>query len=186
MDPNVAVLNAWVTDLRSRLGPDAIVPWFDPADGGTKAQILWLLEAPGPKATKERGGSGFVSCNNNDQTAKNTWETRVEAGVPRSAVVHWNAIPYYLGSSTKIRTATSADVAAVGPLLSELVGLLPLLRVVILGGAKAQRTWSDHAPPGHGLLRIDSPHPSPQVVNIRPAARSAIVEAWRRAYSRVD
>jgi hypothetical protein len=59
--PHVEPLNTWVRDVRRRLGPAAIVPWFDPGDGGVEARILWLL--PGPKATRERGGSGIVSCN---------------------------------------------------------------------------------------------------------------------------
>lgn len=115
-EPHVAALNGWVRDLRARLGPSAIVPWFDPADGDA-ASILWLLEAPGPRATRERGGSGIVSCNNNDGTAENMWRTRVEAGVSRHHVVHWNVVPYYLGSATNIRPWKSSDVAAVGPLL---------------------------------------------------------------------
>src|SRR5437763_661425 len=89
-EPHVAPLNAWVDDLKARLGASTIVPWFDPADGGHSATILWLLEAPGPKATRERGGSGIISCNNNDGTAENTWRTRDEAGVSRDLVVHWN------------------------------------------------------------------------------------------------
>ena len=47
--PHVAPLNNWVRSLRSRLGRDAIVPWFDPRDGGCEAQILLALEAPGRK-----------------------------------------------------------------------------------------------------------------------------------------
>jgi hypothetical protein len=85
-DPHVAPLNDWVRSVRERLGPEAIVPWFDPWDAGVEISVLWLLEAPGPRATVERGGSGFVSCDNNDQTAENTWRTREEAGVPRSVV----------------------------------------------------------------------------------------------------
>lgn len=87
-EPHVAPLNAWVRDLSERLGPEAIVPFIDPGDGGVTARILWLLKAPGPKATTQRGGSGMISCNNNDQTAENTWRTREEAGVSRSLVVH--------------------------------------------------------------------------------------------------
>src|SRR4051794_35386301 len=98
-EPHVLPLSDWVRSLRARLGDQAIVPWFDPADGGIDASILWLLEAPGPKATRERGGSGIVSCNNNDGTAENTWRTREEAGVHRESVLHWNVIPYYLGSA---------------------------------------------------------------------------------------
>lgn len=59
-DPHVAPLNNWVESLRARLGPSSIVPWFDPADGGVDARILWLLEAPGPRPTEQRG-SGIIA-----------------------------------------------------------------------------------------------------------------------------
>lgn len=179
--PHVAPLNAWVRDLREQLGPEAIVPWFDPADGGVDASILWLLEAPGPKSTTERGGSGFISCDNNDPTADVTWRTRVEAGVSRTAVVHWNVIPAYLGSDTKIRAANSADVAASGPLLADLLGLLPSLQSVILGGLAAQKLWAGHAPVGHDLVVIECPHPGPRNMNSRPEYRRLIVDAWAKA-----
>jgi len=179
--PHVAPLNAWVRDLRKRLGPDSIVPWFDPADGGTNATILWLLEAPGPKATPKRNGSGLISCNNDDQTAENTWRTREEAGVPRSIVAHWNVIPGYIGSDTKIRAANPGDIAAAGPLLTELLGLLPALRVVILGGDAARLAWKLHAPEGHDLTVIDAPHPSATNLNTRPGNRPKVVAAWVQA-----
>ena len=179
--PHVAPLNVWVRDLRARLGADAIVPWFDPADGGVDATILWLLEAPGPKATTQRGGSGFISCNNNDQTAENTWRTRDEAGVSRASIVHWNAIPAYIGSDAKIRAADPTDIAAAGPLLAELLDLLPALQVVILGGGAAQETWDAHAPAGHGLTVIRCPHPSPTNINTRPGNREKVVAAWGQA-----
>ncbi len=185
---HVAPLNNWVRQLRTRLGPNAIVPWFDPWDGGCEAQILWLLEAPGPKATRERGGSGFISCNNNDGTAQNTWETREEAGVPRRLVVHWNVIPYYLGTSTRIRACNPHDVAAVGPLLMELLKLLPRLKVVILGGAAARKIWQGFAPIRIKLHLIECPHPSPTNINTRRGSRELVVKAWQTAlkYVRVD
>jgi uracil-DNA glycosylase len=178
---HVAPLNNWVRELRNRLGPGAIVPWFDPWDGGCEAQILWLLEAPGPKATRERGGSGFVSCNNHDGTAQNTWETRAEAGVARKLVVHWNVIPYYLGSSTKIRAYDPNDIAAVGPLLNELLNLLPRLQVVILGGEAARKVWQGFAPVHTTLHIIECPHPSPTNLNTRPGNRELVIEAWQEA-----
>ncbi len=183
---NVAPLNTWVSELKIRLGSDAIVPWFDPQDGGCEAQILWLLEAPGPKATRERGGSGFVSCNNNDGTAQNTWETREEAGVSRKLVVHWNVIPYYLGSSTKIRAHNLNDIAAAGPLLIELLNLLPRLQVIILGGEAARKVWQDFAPVHTALHIIKCPHPSPTNLNTRPGNRELVIKAWQDALKYVE
>ena len=179
--PHVAQLNAWVRKLRKRLGPNAIIPWFDPQDGGCNARILWLLEAPGPKATRERGGSGFISCNNNDGTAQNTWETREDAGVSRKLVVHWNVIPYYIGTDTKIRAYNPNDIAAVGLLIEELVSLLPHLRVVVLGGEAARKVWHDFTPNHIKLHVIECPHPSPTNVNTRPGNRNKIINAWREA-----
>lgn len=179
--PHVALLNAWVRKLRNRLGPSAIVPWFDPEDGGCEAQILWLLEAPGPKATRERGGSGFISCNNDDGTAQNTWETREKAGVSRKLVVHWNVIPYYIGSDTKIRAYNPIDIASVGPLILELIGLLPCLKVVILGGEAARKVWQDFSPRNMNLHVIECPHPSPTNLNTRPGNRDRVIAAWRAA-----
>jgi uracil-DNA glycosylase len=183
--PHVAPLNEWVRSLKLRLSEDVIVPWFDPCDGGVEAQILWLLEAPGGKATVERGGSGFISCDNNDASATNTLLTRVEAGVDRRCVVHWNVIPYYLGSSTKIRAWDRGDIASAGPLLGELLALLPRLRVVILGGGAAQAAWRAFGAMDGSILVVDSPHPSATNVNTRPGTREAIVAAWEQAKARV-
>lgn len=180
-DSHVAPLNEWVFNLRARLDEEAIVPWFDPADGGVEATILWLLEAPGPKATKERGGSGIISCDNDDGTAANAWQSRVDAGVDRKRVVHWNVIPYYLGTKAKIRKWDGDDVSAAGPLLAELLDLLPDIRCVVLGGAAARSAWGLHRPAGFTAAVIDCPHPSPTNWNTRPATAPAVVEAWRTA-----
>jgi uracil-DNA glycosylase len=178
----VAPLNHWVQNLRDRLGPDVIIPWFDPCDGGCEAKILWLLEAPGPMATSERGGSGFVSCNNNDGTAQNSWQTRVDADVPRQIVVHWNVIPYYLGSNTRIRAHNPTDIAAVGPLIIELLYLLSQLQVVLLGGEAARKVWEGYAPKHTNLQSITCPHPSATNLNTRPEYRVRIIDAWRAAF----
>jgi hypothetical protein len=180
-EPHVAPLNDWVRSLRERLGPTAIVPWFDPADGGVRATILWLLEAPGPRSTAERGGSGIISCDNNDGAAANTRQTRIEAGVDRSDVVHWNVIPYYIGTDTKIRAWQPGDVANAGPMLAELVDLLPRLRSVILGGRAAQQGWQEHGPADPRIRAFPCPHPSVTNVNTRPTVWPAVVGAWRDA-----
>lgn len=179
-DEHISPLNEWVRDLRRRLGALAVVPWFDPMDGGTAADVLWLLEAPGPKATRERGGSGFISCNNNDGTAENTWRTRVEAGIERQRAVHWNAIPYYLGSDTKIRAFNRLDVADVRVLIPELLELLPRLSLVILGGKAADAVWTAAGTTSSARV-VKCSHPSPTNLNTRPHLRAGIVDAWRQA-----
>lgn len=65
--PHIAPLAAFVTRLRQAAGHADEVPDFDPFDGGVLAECLFLLEAPGGRAV----GSGFVSRNNPDETAKN-------------------------------------------------------------------------------------------------------------------
>ena len=100
--PHVAPLTAFVEELRGEAGPGADVPYFDPWDGGVDATILFLLEAPGPKAVR----SGFVSRNNPDETAKTFFELTVEAGLDRREQL----------SGTQFR-GTSAMVRRYGQLL---------------------------------------------------------------------
>lgn len=108
--PHVAPLTAHVERIRRERGADR-VPDFDPTEAGVHAPILLLLEAPGGKATRERGGSGFVSPDNNDDTAENMWRMLLEVGVDRRReVVTWNVVPWYIGSDQRIRPAESADL----------------------------------------------------------------------------
>jgi hypothetical protein len=61
------------------MGPDHAIPYFDPLDGGVGASVLFLLEAPGPRAV----ASGFISRDNPDETAKNFHEFNAAAGLAR-------------------------------------------------------------------------------------------------------
>ena len=44
---HVGTLTEFVRELRNRMGADYEIPDFDPWDGGTAADVLYLLEAPG-------------------------------------------------------------------------------------------------------------------------------------------
>src|SRR5690348_5073585 len=70
--PHVAKLTAYTAELR-RDGKE--VPEFDPLDGGTNAQVLFLFEKPGPMTAESgiRTGSGFISRDNDDPTAEATF-----------------------------------------------------------------------------------------------------------------
>ncbi|MGE5199312.1 MAG: hypothetical protein ACM3H9_06705 [Rhodospirillaceae bacterium] len=80
---HVATLTAFVRTLWRETGLESAIPCFDPADGGTDADILFLLEAPGPRAVQ----SGFVSRDNPDETAKNFLLPCHEARIDRRRTV---------------------------------------------------------------------------------------------------
>lgn len=70
-------LRDFVRDLRIETGYGVRIPHFDPLDGGNRARVLFLMEAPGPKAV----ASGFISRDNPDPTARNLKNLLVEAGL---------------------------------------------------------------------------------------------------------
>ncbi len=90
----------------------------------------------------------------------------------------WNVVPWYIGSDTKIRAATSSDLQEARPALTELLSLLPDLRVVILFGKSAAAAWEQS---GVKLRTIRAPHPSPRNLNGRPQYRSVILNALLQA-----
>jgi hypothetical protein len=188
-DPHVAPLNALAHDVRGETGGE--VPLFDPAGGGVHAKALFLLEAPGARATRTAGprsrmkGSGITSPDNNDQTAENSWHLYREVGLDIGDVAIWNIVPWYVGSTRKIRAAGRDDIAAAQPFLHRLMRLLPEVQVVLTIGDKARDGWLRY------LLRPDSvllptlacPHPSPQVLNVHPEYREYILAALRRVHA---
>ncbi len=135
---NIAPLTEFVEQLRREYA-DRWIPYFDSTEAGVGAKILLLLEAPGARSALERG-SGFVSPDNNDQTASNMWHLLQEAGIDRAVdVVTWNVVPWYLGDGKKIRAAQSEDLFEARAATEELLGLLPQLRVAVLLGRPASK-----------------------------------------------
>lgn len=174
-EPHIRELTAFVERIRVERTCGDAVPYFDPADGGSPAECLYVLEAPGPKAVK----SGFISRNNPDETAKNWLTLNAEAGVDRKRTVICNIVPWYIGSNGKIRAAGSADISAGWPYLLELVDMLPRLRVVVLVGGKAQQIGSRLRSARPSLRQMSCPHPSPMFVNRKPENRGILLSSLR-------
>lgn len=173
-EQHIAPLADFVRKLRRKV-PDGIIPDFDPWDGGIGAEVLFLLEAPGPKA----GVSGFVSRNNPDETAKNFFELNAAADIPRKRTLIWNAVPWYIGSETKIRAANCSDLkAGIGPLF-ELLKLLPNLRALVLIGRKAEFILPDISRQRPDLKVFKAPHPSPMYCNRAPENRQNILRVLK-------
>jgi uracil-DNA glycosylase len=171
--PHVRPLNDMVAAWRAVKGPAFEIPYFDPMDGGTKAECLFLLEAPGPKAVE----AGFVSRNNPDETARNFFLLNAEAGLDRRRTVTWNICPWYVGTATKIRPVSRADIRDARDPLGQLLQLLPNLRLIALVGKKAalERGSIEALSPGAAI--VEMPHPSPRYVNRRPGNRAVLLDA---------
>ena len=133
-NPHIKPLTDYVTALRASLGEQYHIPNFDPCDGGIQARVLFLLEAPGPKAI----ASGFVSSNNPDPTAKNLWNLIYNAGIARTDTLIWNIVPWYVGENGHIKPAPREDIQQALPSLKNLLFLLPSLQLIVLVGGKAR------------------------------------------------
>lgn len=163
------------------MGAEYGIPYFDPLDGGTKADCLFLLEAPGPKAV----ASQFVSRDNPDETAKNIFLLSREAGIDRHRTVLWNVVPWYIGTGKKIRPANSGDLGAAAPALMELAALLPALHTIVLLGNKAATAKSCIAQFLPAVQVFSAPHPSPMFVNRRSENRAVLLEKLQEVADRL-
>jgi len=178
-EQHVAPLTEFVERLRQSK-PEAAVPYFDPTEAGVRARILLLLEAPGRRSALE-AGSGFVSPDNDDQTARNMWQLLRDAGIDRGRdVVTWNVVPWYIGDGTKIRPTRASDLEEAREATRELLSLLPDIRVVVLFGRPAA-AWRSL---GFNLEAIQASHPSPLNLNTRPERREEIRLALAEALAR--
>lgn len=165
--PHMQPLLSYLEGIRRRQGPEYHMPAFDPCDGGIHARLLFLLEAPGPKAVK----SSFISHNNPDQTVRNMNQLLRDAGISRKDTVLWNIVPWYVGDGRKIRPVSRTDIQEAAPYLKELVSLLPNLLGIVLVGKKSQSARRELV----NLTDVpffETHHPSPQVFNVWPHKRA--------------
>ena len=165
-EPHVAPLTEYVETLRVA-HPGWEFPDFDPLDGGVNADLLFLLEKPGPMASAGGKGSGFISRDNDNPTAEAIFTFMREAGLARERTVIWNVVPGWNGT----RQVTTAELLAGLDAFKSLLPLLSKLRTVVLVGQKAQRAAPLVKP--LGLRILVSAHPSPQV-------RASQFDVWRR------
>jgi len=177
--PQVQELRDWAGSLQRRRG--AVVPFVDPAEAGTDARVLMLMEAPGPMTNRDnrRPGSGFISVDNDDGTAANAWRTRDAAGLDEHLVLVWNIVPWYLGPA-KVKPSASDRREGAAELV-DLMRLLPRLEVVLLSGRHAQRGWNEHVRPKDPPVAVlETWHPSPQTL-WNPERRAHLERTMRDA-----
>lgn len=101
--------------------------------------MLVLLDNPSTKA--EAGtGSGLLSLDNDDRTARNCREAYARHGIDWADVVHWNVVPFPV-AGVKNGGSTPAERARAVRWTREVVDLLPSLEIVLLLGAAARDGW---------------------------------------------
>ena len=176
-EPHILALSKYTKSLRNKnLGK---IPDFDPLDGGTNAKILFLLEKPGPEVFGDRS-YGFISRDNDDQSAAYTIEFMLEANIPRNITCSWNTIPGWDG---KIKF-TADDERRGRNEIGNLLNLLPNLKVIVLVGQTAQRNFKRYQKDNSidpKLKIIESYHPSPQVKRFNPDQHTNIPKKWAEA-----
>jgi len=179
-EPHIVALTNYVRQLRQRFPDSWEFPDFDPYDGGQEAELLFLLEKPGPMTSANGGsGSGFISRNNDDPTAAAVLDFMVKAGIPRERTVLWNTVPGWNGSikmSQQERREGRAE-------LPTLINLLPKLRGVVLVGRQAQRATKQILE--LGLPVFSSSHPSPKVRSINSLMWNDIPRHWASAFEAI-
>ncbi len=164
-ESHVRPLNDLADRIADSVGlPHGYVPYVDPDQGGIKARVLVLLDNPSTKA--EAGtGSGLLSLDNDDRTARNCREAYARHGVPWSQVVHWNVVPFPV-AGIKNGGSTGAERARAARWTRQFVDLCPNLEQVLLLGEAARDGWA-RAAVTRDLFVLPGkiPHCSPRGLN---------------------
>jgi hypothetical protein len=105
-EPHVASLNELADEIADAKGlPRGHVPYVDPDCRGIHARALVLLDNPSTKA--EAGtGSGLLSLDNNDRTARNIREAYERHHIDGADTVGWNVVPFPVINSNGGSTRT--------------------------------------------------------------------------------
>ncbi|MCQ8184393.1 uracil-DNA glycosylase family protein [Parvularcula maris] len=152
------------------LAPEASLPGFDPLGGGLGARLLILLEKPSGLAHE----NAVVSPDNGE---RNTVRLLLErAGVPRTEVLIWNAVPWWNGTAK----VTAGERRLGADALRKLIVSMPNLRAAALAGRTAETVWQQSR--AGAVPVFVSAHPSPNVRAGYPERWNAIPGIWREAY----
>ena len=172
-------LNEYVRELRNEF-PKYYVPDFDPNNGGIHAKVLFLFEKPGPKTDPKNKGSGYISQDNDDETARATKYFLEKAGLKRRTIVIWNAIPYWNGT---IEITAGERRRNSSKALVKLLKILPKVKKIVLVGKEAENLVSELDLEDYHIIR--SLHPSPRNRATRRAEWEEIPTVWAKAQTNI-
>jgi hypothetical protein len=168
LDP-VGEINGLVDELRTE-GP-SWVPYIAPTWGGIDAEVLVLLRDPGPMTNPDLKGSGFLSAENDDDSARRLAWLLDAVGLEQRRCTAWNAYPWYIN-----RLPRASELERGVEPLRRVLGLLPELRAVLLCGDQAQDSWRRlsrrHPTEAAGIVAISTFHTSNQAFIFKEPMRS--------------
>ena len=155
------------------------VPEPDPLDGGVAAQLLLLLETPGPRMSHEHA---IVSRDKSGGTGANLRRFLGAAGIARESTLIWNAVPWIIHAPGALnRAPRAAELRAGLAFLPALLELLPRLRVAVLSGRFAAAAEPVIRDARAALPVLAMPHPSPTYVCTSPTVPARIAAVLAEA-----
>ncbi len=126
-------LDEFISSLRQKHS-NYYVPNFDSNNAKENALILFLFEKPGPMTDPKNGGSGFISQDNNDPTARATKDFLSKAGIDRKDAIFWNCISGWNGT----RKITPEERKEAKVEINELLRILVNLESIVFVGNEAK------------------------------------------------
>lgn len=131
-EPHIAPITEFIESLRT---PERWLPYVAPLHGGIHARVMTVLRDPGP-ATRQGVGSGMLCTENDDQTAATQCHLMESAGLSPEDLTPWNAYPWYIN-----RAPRTSEIREGAHVLARMLDLMPDVRVVLLTGRDAQKSW---------------------------------------------
>ena len=165
-------LDEFIMCLRQKHS-NCYVPDFDANNAKENARVLFLFEKPGRMTDPKNKGSGFISQDNNDPTARATKDFLSKAGIDRKDAIFWNCISGWNGT----RKITPEERKEAKDEINELLRILVNLESIVFVGNEAKRVAKSLNLEKYNVAF--SLHPSPINRASRPEDWENIPAVWR-------
>jgi len=160
-DENIEPVTQLCEQLRERR-PESGLPYIDPVHDVDEARIISLLVAPGAGAA-----SGFLSLENDDDTAARLAEVYEAAGLQPRHAIPWNAFPWELPDGQKFVLTPEQVHDGVRP-LRQFLDVVYRASAIVAHGSGAHKVMAAFSKSGGDRIlrervikvyKVDSPGP---------------------------
>lgn len=130
--PNIEEINQFCDSLKS-LKPGRELPYIDPIHDSDECRVVSLFSNPGPGIE-----SGFVSSENDDNSAARMAEIYEHVGLSPKHVMPWNAYPWYVFDEQRGKLTPEQADEGFKPLL-RFLQRVPRASALVAHGADAHK-----------------------------------------------